>query len=246
MRAEEAELRLFCFPHAGGGAAFFRPWRQRLAPELDVRTIVLPGREARVREAPYRRVEQLLGPVCEALEPLLDRPYALLGHSLGAIVAFEVARRLVTGGAPAPRCLLVSGRRSPRAPRLRRRYSALPDMQFLAAIGELGGTPPEVLAEPQLVRMLLPALRADFEINESYQVGAGPLLRCPVIAYAGRDDPEVDPGELVEWHEATSGEFALRLFDGGHFYLRGGRPDVVACVRQDLWRCLDRPQERSG
>ncbi|WP_406207918.1 alpha/beta fold hydrolase [Kitasatospora sp. NBC_01560] len=235
VRADAAAVRLFCFAHAGGGGVAFRPWRQALAPDVDVRPVVLPGRESRVRELPYRRVEQLLDPLCEALEPYLDRPYAFFGHSLGSILAYEAARRFSAAGR-APELLVVSGRRAPRLPSGRRQFSTLPDAAFLDALGELGGTPPEVLGEAQLLRMLLPTLRADFELNESYRTLPGGRLRCPVAAYMGVDDPEVDAGELLAWQGETTGEFTLRVFAGGHFYLKDAGAGVLGALRQDLAR----------
>lgn len=233
-----ARVRLFCFAHAGGGSAFFRPWRLALAPRIEVCPVILPGREARVHELPYRRIEQVLDPLCRALDPHLDRPYAFFGHSLGAILAYEVARRCSVGSGSGPLALVVSGRRAPRLPSRRPFLSALPDPEFLEAVGALGGTPPEVLGEPRLIQMVLPALRSDFELNEAYRPLPGPRLRCPVAAYLGADDPEVDRGELLGWHEETSGDFTLRVFSGGHFYLKGGRADVCTAVCQDLDRVL--------
>ncbi|MFC9912517.1 thioesterase II family protein [Streptomyces sp. NPDC059862] len=235
---DSAAVRLFCFAHAGGGSTAYRPWRLALAPGIDVRCVVLPGREARVRELPYRRVEQLLDPLCEALEPYLDRPYAFLGHSLGSILAYETARRFTGGPHPGPGLVVVSGRRAPRLPTARQGYSTLPDAEFLSALGVLGGTPPEVLGERQLLDLLLPTLRADFELNESYRPLPGPLLRCPVAAYMGADDTEVDPPELLAWGEETSAEFTMRVFSGGHFYLKDGGNDVLGALGQDLARAL--------
>ena len=238
VSTEHATARLFCFPHAGGGAVFFRPWRRLLAPGVDVRPVVLPGRESRVRELPYRRVEQVLDPLCAALRPYLDRPYVLFGHSLGAVLAYEVARRLSAGPGRAPALLLVSGRRAPHLPTTRRLFCTLPDAEFLTALGGLGGTPPEVLDAPELVRLLLPTLRCDFELNEYYRPLPGPGLDCPVAAYMGADDPEVDRPELLGWHRETTGEFTMRVFPGDHFYLKGERPDVSTALQQDLTRAL--------
>ncbi|GAA3452388.1 thioesterase II family protein [Dactylosporangium matsuzakiense] len=230
----DAAVRVFCFAHAGGGSAIFRPWRSLLGPGVEVCPVVLPGRESRVRELPYRRMEQLLDPLCQAIEPYLDRPFAFLGHSLGSIIAFEVARRFPPAG------LVVSGRRAPRLATARRLFSSLPDGEFLTAIGHLGGTPPEVLRETQLIRMMMPALRADFELNEAYAVLPGPRLGCPLIAYVGVEDPEVSRAELLAWQEETTGEFTMRVFRGGHFYLKGDRgddrSDVTSALRQDLAR----------
>jgi medium-chain acyl-[acyl-carrier-protein] hydrolase len=233
--AHDAPGRLFCFAHAGGGAAFFRPWCKALAPEIDVRPVQLPGREWRLDEPPYRRIEALVEPLCAALEPYLDRPYAFFGHSMGSMVAFEVARRLGAGGRPAPSCLMVSGRRAPRLAGDRRQLYRLPDNEFLVEVGRLGGLPREVLAEPELREMLLPALRADYEAVETYRPLPGGRLRCPVVAYLGAADPEVDQVSVTGWGDETTGELTIRVFPGDHFYLKGDRPDVLAAVRQDVF-----------
>jgi medium-chain acyl-[acyl-carrier-protein] hydrolase len=235
-RAEEGDAarQLFCFAHAGGGPSFFRSWRAPLAPEIAVRRVLLPGRESRLEEPPFRHITELVGPLCAALEPYLDQPYALFGHSMGAVVAFEVARWFSGSSRPGPACLIVSGRRAPGLPSGRQRLSQLPDDEFVAEVGRLNGIPPEVLSEPELVEMVLPALRADYELAETYQPVSGGRLDCPVAAYLGTDDPEVDFAGMLRWREVTTGEFAVRVFGGDHFYLKGGRPDVLDALRDDL------------
>jgi medium-chain acyl-[acyl-carrier-protein] hydrolase len=238
--ATDAAERLFCFAHAGGGAASFRPWVRKLAPEIDVRPIQLPGRESRLDEPPYRQVEQLLEPLCAALSPYLDRPYALFGHSMGAVVAFEVARWCSAGSGLTPSCLLVSGRRAPHLPNNRRPLHTLPDGEFLAGVARLGGMPREVLAQPELVQMLLPAIRADYELAETYRPLPGARLTCSVVAYMGAADPEVDHAGLLGWRAETTGEFTTRVFAGDHFYLKGDRPDVLRAIRQDVRGAVSR------
>ena len=237
-RAEDsgAARQLFCFPHAGGGPSFFRPWRASLQPEITIRRVLLPGREWRLEEPPFRRIADLVEPLCAALEPYLHQPYALFGHSLGTVVAYEVARRLSATGTAGPACLIVSGRRAPGLAGNRRRLSGLPDDEFLAEVARLNGIPPEVLGEPELVSMLLPTLRADYELAETYQPLPGDRLDCPVIAYLSTSDPETDYEGVLKWREVTTGEFTMRVFDGDHFYLKEGRPDVLNAVREDL--CL--------
>jgi len=231
--SSDAHRQLFCFPHAGGGPAFFRSWRDQLAPEIAVRRVLLPGREWRIEESPFRHITELLGPLCAALEPHLDQPYALFGHSMGAIVAYEVARWFSRCSQGGPRCLIVSGRRAPGlAPG--RLLSELPDDEFVAEVGRLNGIPPQVLGESGLLELVLPALRADFELAETYQPLPGGRLDCPVVAYLGTDDPEVDSDGMLRWREVTTGEFSVRAFRGDHFYLKGGRPDVLSAVRDDL------------
>lgn len=238
-RAEGADAprQLFCFAHAGGGPSFFRPWRAPLAPEIAVRRVLLPGREWRLEEPAFRHITELIGPLCAALEPYLDQPYALFGHSMGAVVAYEVARWFSGSsrvGPVSPACLIVSGRRAPGLASGRRRLSELPDDQFVAEVGRLNGIPPEVLSEPELLEMVLPALRADYELAEAYQPLPGGRLECPVVAYLSTDDPEADYAGVLRWREVTTGEFALRVFRGDHFYLKGGRPDVLDAVRDDV------------
>jgi medium-chain acyl-[acyl-carrier-protein] hydrolase len=229
-----AARQLFCFAHAGGGPSFFRPWLAALAPEITVRRVLLPGREWRLEEPPFRHIAELVEPLCAGLEPYLDQPYALFGHSMGAVVACEVARRFSGPSRAGPACLIVSGRRAPGLAANHRRLSSLPDDEFLAEVGRLNGIPQEVLNEPELLDMLLPPLRADFELAETYQPLPGGRLGCPVVAYLSTADPEIDYDEVLGWQEVTTGEFTIRVFRGDHFYLRGGRPDVLNAVREDL------------
>jgi surfactin synthase thioesterase subunit len=232
-----SDVQVFCFPHAGGGGATYWPWRRALAPAFEVCPVVLPGRESRSREPAFRRLEQFLEPLCEALADRIDRPFALFGHSLGTLLAYEAARRLTARTMP-PLALVVSGRRGPWIDTTRRRFSGLSGSDFLAAVTELGGMPPEILGSSELMAAILPTLRADFEISENYHPQPGPALSCPIIAYTGADDPEVNRIELLGWEEETSGEFSVRVFSGNHFYLKGGRPDVLSALRADLCRLL--------
>lgn len=236
-RAEDfgSPPRLFCFAHAGGGPSFYRRWGAFLRPENAVRRVLLPGRESRLEEPPFRHIADLVDPLCAALEPQLDRPYALFGHSMGAVIAYEVARRVCGAGATGPRCLIVSGRKAPGLPANRPPLSALPDDELVSAVARLGGMPPEVLSEPDLISALLPALRADYELTETYKpLPGGGRLDCPVIAYLGTSDPDVEYTQMLEWQQVTTGEFTMRVFHGGHFYLKGARPDVLHAVREDL------------
>src|SRR3954453_11367843 len=229
-----ASRLLFCFSHAGGGPAFFRPWSACLQPEIAVRRILLPGREWRLEEPPFRHIADLLDPLCAALEVHLDRPYALFGHSMGAAVAYEVAGRLSAARSQGPACLIVSGRRAPGLPGNDRRLSALPDDEFVSEVARLNGIPPQVLNEPELLTMLLPTLRADYELVETYRPLPGGRLDCPVVAYVSTSDPAVQYAEMLAWRSETTGEFSVRVFRGDHFYLKGGRPDVLNAIREDL------------
>jgi surfactin synthase thioesterase subunit len=238
-------IRLFCLPHAGGGGAFFHPWRAALAPDgIEVRPVVLPGRESRIRELPYVTMEQAIAPLAELLAPQIDRPYALFGHSMGAAVSYELARRLLMLGLPAPVRLFVSGRRAPHLPARRGSYARLDDAAFLAEVTRLNGTPSEVLQQPELVRLFLPTLRADFELNDTYVPLPAPRLDCPISAFVGWDDPEADPAELAAWAEVTGGAFRLRHFGGDHFYLKDQAAEVLDEIRADLSARPSAPMNR--
>lgn len=219
-RRPEATLRsrLFCFSHAGGGSSLFARWRSAFGDEVEVCPVVLPGREARMNEPGFRRMEDLIDPLVEALAPSFNLPFAMFGHSMGSVVAFEVARRATALGRPL-HVLMVSSRR---APHLRARSSPthlLDDRAFLEAVGRLNGTPAEMLKDEELMRNFLPSLRADFELNDTYVPLLGRRLRCDLVGFMGYSDPEVDESELLAWREVTSGQFRHHVLGGDHFYL---------------------------
>ncbi|MGI5243639.1 thioesterase II family protein [Dactylosporangium sp. CA-139066] len=231
----ERPLRLFCFPHAGGGSRFYNLWRQRLAPGVvEVCAIVLPGRDGRLLEPPYNRMEPLVDDLTGALAPMLDRPFAFFGHSLGAAVAFETAHRLRSLGLPQPRCLVVSGRRAPHSPVPPPFSHLLSDDEMLAEVSSLGGLPAKSLRHTRALEALLPSLRADYRINDTYLPTGGRPLDHPIYAYAGDRDPIAAPDDVAGWQLATTGAFRLRVFRGDHFYLRDAPPDFAAAVVADL------------
>ncbi|KAB1910363.1 thioesterase II family protein [Micromonospora tulbaghiae] len=231
---DPAPVRLFCLAHAGGGGSFFRSWRELLTPDVAVVPVILPGRESRSRERPYRRMADLVEALAASLTPHLDRPFALFGHSMGAAVAFETAHLLARGNGPRPRRLFVSGRRPPTMPSRRPDLHRLPDDQFIDAVARMGGTPPELLRRRELLDVFLPRLRADFEVNETYQPGPRTRLSCPVSAFTGDTDPEVDALEMAAWQSVTDGEFVLRVFRGGHFYLVDAAVPLTRVILAEL------------
>lgn len=230
----DADVRLFCFGHAGSGGALFRSWKARLLPQIEVCPVVLPGRENRIGEEPYTRIDPLIEPLFSALLPLTGKPFALFGHSVGAVIAFEVARRFAASYAPAPLCLFVSARRAPRLPARRQAFFGLPDQEFLAAVSRMNGMRPELLEYPEVLHLFLPSLRADFEMNDTYTFVPGPRLSCPVIALVGDNDVEVHPGEMSAWAEVTDGQFLLRVFPGDHFYHKEAPPSLFSAIREGI------------
>jgi surfactin synthase thioesterase subunit/glycosyltransferase involved in cell wall biosynthesis len=216
--------RLFCFPHAGGGATAFAGWK----PEsLSVCPVRLPGREARIAEAPFERMESLVAALAAAIEPYLGRRFAFFGHSMGAAVAFELARALRRRGAPAPAVLLVS---AARAPQYRRNHVPPPapsDDELKAELRRLAGTPGELLEDPAALRALLPALRADATLYRNYVYTEDAPLACPIRAYGGEDDPNIRREHLDAWAEQTTASYGVRLFPGGHFFLERWHKEIL-------------------
>lgn len=230
--AEPPRVRLVCFPHAGGTAAFFRPWRAHLPAGVELLGVQYPGRLDRLGEPCVENVDQAVGPLATAVRSLLDRPVALFGHSLGATMAYEVARR-VDGLAG----LFVSGRPAP--DRLRPVSDQLDsDDALWEELGRLGGTRPEVLANADLREALLPALRGDYRLVRTYRPRPGPPLDCPLTALVGDADSEVDLAEAGGWAAYTRGVFTLRTFPGGHFYLMSRTAELVDEILGRLARHL--------
>ncbi len=233
--APPARVRLFCLPYAGGGALAYRTWVQELPETIDVCPIQLPGREQRLREQPYTRVEPLTEALVGALAPELeDLPFALFGHSMGALIAYEVAHRLRSERGLAPVRLLVSGRSAPHLFTDEKNYHRLPDAELKQVLRNMEGTPQEILDHDELMELMLPIIRADFKLTETYSPRQHPPLDCPIDAFGGLTDPEVDRQELEGWSELTAGPFRLRMFRGGHFFIHSERASLLAAVRESL------------
>jgi pyochelin biosynthetic protein PchC len=225
--------RLICFPHAGGTAAFFRPWRDYLLPDVELYAVQYPGRLDRITDACVDEMNPMAESVTRALQPLLDRPVALFGHSLGAAIAYEVARRISARSPRALTRLFVSGRTAPDRQRPSAKHLADDDALW-DDIERLGGTSPEVLADPEMRRTFLPALRSDYRLSELYRPGPGPLLECPVTALLGEQDSEVEPAEAASWAGVTRADFSIHTFPGGHFYLISRLPEVIGEIMRRL------------
>ncbi|GAA3150532.1 alpha/beta fold hydrolase [Streptomyces rameus] len=226
--------RLFCLPHTGGGAAVYRHWAPRLSPDIEVVSLRLPGRESRFRERPYDRLTDLVPALVDAVAGRLDRPHAWFGHSMGALVAYEVCRELARRGLPQPLRLLVSGRRAPHLPSRTRPVHAAPADELLAHLAELNGTPDELLTSPAVRATVLPRLRADFAVSETYRYRPGPPLAVPITVLGGAADPVTDPYELRGWREHTRADCAVRMFPGDHFFLHQDPEPVLTAVARAL------------
>jgi medium-chain acyl-[acyl-carrier-protein] hydrolase len=216
-RNTSARLRLFCFPHAGGSASSFAAWSRFLPGTIDVLAVELPGHGGRFGEALQNCLTTVAEAASAGLVPYIDRPFAIWGHSMGALVGFEVARHLCRRGLD-PTHLLVSAHRAPRLDRDRPAVHTLGDEEFVAYLRLREGMSRAVLADQELIRMMLPVLRADFRACETYRYRPDAPLSCPISAFGGRQDDAVPVGALEDWKQETRGGFTLQLFPGGHFY----------------------------
>lgn len=229
----DAPRRLFCFHHAGGGAAAFRLWPARL-PEFDVCAVQLPGRANRFAEEPLTDIRDVVDALAPVLQPLLDRPYVFFGHSMGTMIACALAQRLHALGAPLPQRLFVSGRQPPHRPFPEWSMHGLTDAQAIEAVQRhFGGLPAEVLATPELVEMMLPTLRADFALLESHRPAAAAPLPLPIVALGGVDDTCASVERMQAWQDYSAQPLVQRRIPGGHFYLDARLDDVLALVRAE-------------
>jgi len=231
-----ARLRLFCFPYAGGNAGTYRSWGERLPAGVEVLPVELPGRASRFREPLCRGAAEVVAQAAGALAPYLDRPYAFFGHSMGSLIAFEFARQLRDRGLGEPLYLFASARRAPQQPSREEPVYNLPDPQLLDKLRDLNGTPEEALQHPELMQMMLPLLRADFQISDTYDFREAPPLTCPLTAFGGLGDVDVARDDLEAWGEHTKGRFTVRMFPGDHFFLNHepDRSDLLRAIAQDL------------
>lgn len=241
----QAHLRLFCFPHAGGGASVYRAWSDDMAPEIEIWPVQLPGREHRFREPPLRSIQSVVEQLTTALQPYMDMPFAFFGHSMGALVAYELAQALRRGGRQTPVHLAVSGREAPHVRSPGGTMHDLSDHALMAALRRFNGTPTDALGHPELLHMVLPLLRADFEAHETYAYGASEPLDCPISAFGGLADPDVDRDSLAAWQRHTRGELVLRMFPGDHFFIRQARRAVVRTLGEILLSMAPHRQESS-
>jgi surfactin synthase thioesterase subunit len=232
----EAQLRLFCFPFAGGGAGAFRGWAEHLPPGVALVPARLPGRETRLGEPPFDSMEPLIEALSEAISPQLEKPFALFGHSLGAAIAFELARSLRTRGRPLPSALFVSGAR---APQFRRGHVPPPppsDDELLQELKRLEGIPRNLLENQELLEFALPVLRADTAIYRNYMYTSGPPLDCDIRAYGGYDDKRITRSEIEAWSEQTTRSFSCEMFPGGHFFIRSHEDEFLKALSSHLSR----------
>jgi len=226
-------MRLICLPHAGGGASSFHHLAALLPSDIEMLAVQLPGRESRLSEAPFRRMAALIDALSKGINGWLEKPYSLFGHSMGALIAFELGREIRRRGLPLPRTTIVSGRRSPTVPNTERPLHLLPDDAFVDALVERYDAIPKVIRdEPELMALFMPVLKADFEIFESHHHVDEPPLASALGIYGGRADPQTR--QMDGWANLYAGAARTRLFDGGHFYLADQRRALADALAEDV------------
>lgn len=234
----QPRLRMFCFPYAGGGASIYRLWSKFLPLEVEVCPVHLPGRERKVNEPLFTHITPLIQALTQGLEPYMDIPFTFFGHSMGALISFEMARSLRRNGSRGPLHLFLSAHRAPHLPRRHAPISHLPESEFVQSVIGLGGTPLAVVQNAELMQLLLPLLRADFEITETYHYLAEPPFDCPITAFASEQDTAVSVQEVAAWNTQTQGPFSLNIMPGDHFFIHGSQNLLLQHLSQNLTTCL--------
>jgi medium-chain acyl-[acyl-carrier-protein] hydrolase len=237
-------MRLFCFPYAGATAAVFRNWPRYLPSEIEVCAVQYPGRGSRLSEPLSEDVVNVMNAVYSDLQPLLKKPFAFFGHSMGALVSYEFARRLQQEKQPEPLQLFVSGCIAPHVKIVSEPTYNLPELEFIAELRRLQGTPAEVLDNADLMQLMMPIIRADFKASQTYKYIPGPPLNCSIRAFGGLKD-EMVPREKVEaWREHTHGSFRAQMLPGNHFFLNTSESLLTRVIAQELLTQLNKSAGR--
>ena len=223
----QVRKRIFCFPYAGGGPIAFRRWPYKLPEDVQMCAVHLPGREHRLREDPFTRMEPLLDALCEAIEPHLDQPFVFFGHSMGGLVSFELARLMRKRGMPLPMHLSISSFRAPQHSSVIPGLHKLSDEALIDKLRSLNGTPEWVLQNSELMEMILPTIRADFELCDAYSYEEHEPFDFSISAFGGRDDHLISEESVKAWAIHTNADFSYELFPGGHFYIHTSSRNVV-------------------
>lgn len=231
--SSDARFRLLCFPHAGGAATFFAPFARELAPDIDVVAVQYPGRQERYREPLVAELGTLVDAIRAAMANSTGVRTAFFGHSMGAIVAYEVAKQLHPMSADYPVALFASGRRAPSIYR-DERVDTLPDSEIRRELLNLGGTGSALLDDPEMAAAITRVFRNDYRAIGGYQDTEGPTLHCAVVALTGDDDPYASEAEVRAWRQHTRSDFRMHCLPGGHFYLADQVPEISDIIRGEL------------
>jgi medium-chain acyl-[acyl-carrier-protein] hydrolase len=237
------DIRLFCFPYAGGGASIYRSWYGELDDGVDVCPVQLPGRENRIAETPFTNIKLLTDLLADAIYPFLDKPFVFFGHSMGSQIAFELAGKIKTKFDMEPLQLFISGCHAPHLntpPPLIHEY---PDNEFIRGIKNYGGTPEAIFLNKDLTELVLPALRADFLMTENYKAKIRKLLTCPITSFCGTEDHRYYDDLIKAWSRHTSGPFDFYMVPGDHFFIKYSEKIVIQKVKKVIRGILDTKKE---
>ena len=219
----------------------FCKWPPELPDNIEVCPVQLPGRGMRLSEPPFTKLETLIESLVPALRPFFDKPFAFFGHSMGSLISFELARALRLRFGMEPEGLFLAGRQSPPIPDRTTARFDLPEPEFIEQLRNLNGTPPEILEQPELMRLLVPLLRAELKLCQTYVYEPGPPLDCPISVFGGLEDGEVSYEELESWRPYTTGAFTLRMLPGDHFFIQTSQAQLLETLSQDLKQLLNKP-----
>ncbi|RCX18345.1 medium-chain acyl-[acyl-carrier-protein] hydrolase [Anaerobacterium chartisolvens] len=228
-----ARIRLFCFPFAGGAASVFHSWISKLPEYIEVCSIQLPGRENRFSEKPYTSIGPLVDDLMKDIIDYFYMPYAFFGYSLGATICFELAQKLRQNMHPQPMHLFISGNTAPHIPDEEIIHN-IPQVQFIEKIRQYNGTPDFILNNKELMDVFIPILRADLELEETYRYSCCEPFEYPITVFGGEDDLEVSIEGLMEWNKYTTDRFSMKMFPGGHFFLREAQIPLLQCIVNEL------------
>lgn len=230
-----SSLRLFCFPYAGGNGSMFRTWSHELGTTIDVCPIYLPGREKRLNEAPIAQIVPLVQALADALYPyLLDKPFAFFGHSMGGLISFELFRELRRQYAPLPVKMLISAYKAPHLKVTNSPIHHLPEVDFINALRRYQGISDAIVQNPEMMELLMPILRADFTLCETYVYTSEEPLDCPISVLGGLEDKYVSYESLAAWQNHTRSSFSIKMFPGNHFFLNDARDLLLQFIAQEL------------
>ena len=235
-----ANLRLFCFPYAGGGASTFSSWSESLTSNVEICPIELPGHGCRITEHPFNLLEPLIKELASGLLPYLDKPFAFFGHSMGGLVSFELIHLLRQCYGLSPAHLFVSGRHAPQIPESKPPIHHLPEPEFINELRSLNGTPEAVLRDAELMELFLPVLRADFATLETYVYTPKPHLNCPITVLGGLQDYKVSCENLEAWREHTNANFSMQMFQGDHFFISSNQTTLLQFLNRELQTIVGR------
>ncbi|MFA0812843.1 thioesterase II family protein [Microbulbifer epialgicus] len=229
-----AKMRLFCLPYAGGNASTYLPWEESLPEFVKLIAIQPPGRANRICEAKYTSMYSLVTDMYQAIEPYLDKPYVIFGHSVGSRVGFELVRSIKQNGKLMPIHFFASGSRAPNICGATKKIYNLPESEFIKELMSFNGTPKELFKNRELLSLLIPLLRADFQISEDYQFTGDECLKCDLSIFSGESDDSISESELIEWKRFFNGRNSSEVFQGGHFFIQQDRDSVVRKISTTL------------